>query len=137
MGGASLVASAAMLVWLGCGAATDIDTTSDALRASCDGAAGKSTPADGHTHDICIAQAQLETLPVNGVVDITTVTDDHTHTVTLSQDDLWAISVGQSVGVETSVTLGHSHAFVLQVGSAASSTSSSASSGASSGQFGY
>ncbi|AKU95789.1 hypothetical protein AKJ09_02453 [Labilithrix luteola] len=122
---------------LGCGAATDIDSQTEALRASCSGAAGMSSVTDGHTHDICITEQQLETLPESGVVDATTIADGHSHTVTLSQTALQRISVGQTVGVETSVALGHTHTFTLHKGPSSSSSSSSSSSGAGPGQFGY
>ncbi len=78
----------------------------------CTGLSPTSSVALGHTHTVCVLQADL-TNPPSGGVTYTTSGPDPTHTIALTAAQLSAINGGQSVTVTTSTSAGHTHQFVL------------------------
>ncbi len=79
----------------------------------CDGAGATSSAADGHTHTVCVASADLTNPPASGARYTTSSTDGHTHEIELSADQLTQIAGGSNVTVTTTVTESHSHTFML------------------------
>ena len=67
----------------------------------------------GHTHNISILLADVDTPPGSGK----TITSDgsHTHTVTLSKGDFESLANGQTVLETSSNSGGHTHTFSIKV----------------------
>ena len=80
---------------------------------SCNGAGATSSMADGHTHTVCVASADLMDPPSSGARYTTSSDDGHTHEIELAADQLAEIAGGSSVTVTTTVTESHSHTFML------------------------
>jgi hypothetical protein len=96
-------------------AAAACSSSSAAGGGSCDGLDPTSTVASGHTHRVCVPQADLTNPPAGGAT-YTTSGPDPMHTITLTQAQLQSIQSGQSVTVTTSVANNHTHDFTLQTG---------------------
>jgi hypothetical protein len=77
-----------------------------------------STNVGGHTHTLCVLQADLDHPPAGGVT-YTTSSAGHTHTVSLTQAQLTTIAGGGSVTVTTSTASDHHHQFTLMLATAA------------------
>lgn len=77
--------------------------------ASCDGATPSSMTSVGHTHPLCVTQAQLLAAADGTVVTLEDGGAGHTHTITLNGTDLTNIDGGVSVGPVTSTLTGHTH----------------------------
>ena len=78
----------------------------------CSGVSSTSSVTLGHTHTVCVLEADL-TSPPSGGVTYTTSGPDPTHTITLTAAQLSSINGGQSITVTTSTSGGHTHQFVL------------------------
>lgn len=86
----------------------------DAAQASsCKGVGATTTNDAGHTHFVCVAQADLDSPPAAGMTYTTTVNSGHSHSVTLTAEQLTSIAGGHSVTVTTSTDDGHSHQVTL------------------------
>ena len=72
-----------------------------------------STSNDGHSHTMCVPQADLNAPPAAGGIYDTSVADSHAHIVTLTQADLTSIAGGGRVAVTSSNSGGHTHDFTL------------------------
>ncbi len=79
---------------------------------SCSGPNPTSSVAQGHTHTVCVLEADLTSPPSAGAT-YTTSGPDPTHTVTLTAAQLSSINGGTSVTVTTSTEGGHDHQFVI------------------------
>ena len=68
-------------------------------------------PADGHTHTVDLADADIASPPTSGRVLTTSLVLAHTHTVTLTEADFASIDAGNTVTITTSEdeTPGHVH----------------------------
>ena len=68
-------------------------------------------PADGHTHTVDLADADITNPPAGGRVLTTSLVLAHTHTVTLTEADFASIDAGNTVTITTSEdeTPGHVH----------------------------
>ena len=68
-------------------------------------------PADGHTHTVDLADADITSPPAGGRVLTTSLVLAHTHTVTLTEADFASIDAGNTVTITTSEdeTPGHVH----------------------------
>jgi len=68
-------------------------------------------PADGHTHTVDLAKADVTSPPVGGRTETTSLDLAHTHTVTLTEADFQSIDAGNTVTKTTSEdeTPGHVH----------------------------
>ncbi len=73
-----------------------------------------STSVFGHTHQITVLAADLQSPPPEKVIDSTAAgSPSHTHTVTLTLAQYTSINNGQTVTVTSSNTAGHTHDFVI------------------------
>jgi hypothetical protein len=79
---------------------------------ACSGVDSTSSVALGHTHTVCVLEADLTSPPAGGVTYATSAPDP-THTIVLTAAQLSAINGGQAVTVTTSTNGGHNHQFVL------------------------
>ena len=68
-------------------------------------------PADGHTHTVDLANADISAPPAGGRTLTTSLDLAHTHTVTLTEADFQSIDAGNTVTKTTSEdeTPGHVH----------------------------
>jgi hypothetical protein len=89
------------------------DDAAPANPRACSGLGATTTNDSGHTHFVCVAQADLDSPPSAGKTYTTTNDAGHTHTVTLTADQLTQIASGQSVTVATSTDSGHLHHVTL------------------------
>lgn len=89
------------------------DDDTGAAPGTCKGAGANTTNDSGHTHFVCVAQADLDNPPAAGSTYTTTNNSGHTHHVTLTADQLAMIASGQSVTVATSTDAGHLHHVTL------------------------
>jgi hypothetical protein len=80
---------------------------------TCTGLGATTTNDSGHTHFVCVAQADLDNPPAAGKTYTTTNDAGHTHTVTLTAVALGMIANGESVTVATSTDSGHLHHVTL------------------------
>jgi hypothetical protein len=94
----------------GCGGGSD----GNPPPSGCTGIERSSTVVDGHTHTLCVPQADLSSPPAAGQ-SYTTSVNGHAHEVTLTAADLMSIAGGGTVTVTTSITLGHAHMFTLKM----------------------
>lgn len=99
------------LVPIACSSGDDDASPSDSQ--SCKGLGATTTNDSGHTHFVCVAQADLDSPPTAGKTYTTTNNAGHTHHVTLTADQLTMIAAGQSVTVATSTDSGHFHQVTL------------------------
>jgi hypothetical protein len=72
-----------------------------------------SSTIDGHSHQITLTMAELQSPPTSGLSRDTSSNDGHTHRVELSADDLSRINLRQTVSKETSLVNGHTHTFTF------------------------
>ena len=79
---------------------------------ACTGVASSATSA-GHTHSMCVSQADLDSPPAGGRTYATSLSEGHTHTVTLTAEQLASIAGGGTVQVTSSNDSGHTHPFTI------------------------
>jgi hypothetical protein len=72
-----------------------------------------SSTVGGHSHQITLTMAELQSPPSSGLSRDTSSSDGHTHRVELSADDLGLINLRQPVTKETSLANGHTHTFTF------------------------
>jgi hypothetical protein len=80
---------------------------------SCTGVGATTTNDGGHTHFVCVAEADLAMPPAEGRTIATTLDAGHTHKITLTADQLTAIAGGMSVTVATTTDDAHLHHVTL------------------------
>jgi hypothetical protein len=100
---------------LACGsdASTRLDTSPTLT--GCDGLGGTSTIAAGHSHGLCIPQADTAAASAAGAAYTTSVEDGHTHEVRLDRAQLQALAAGERVdNLRTSEAEGHTHVFAIE-----------------------
>ena len=104
-------------VLAGCGEDTVAGSVSTADAGLCDGVESVSTRVDNHEHLLCIATADLNDPPEEGIEYETDETAEvpqaHTHRVSLTQTQLQMIADNETVTVTTSSTRDHTHQFTL------------------------
>ena len=99
--------TAAVAVVPGC-AISDADDQG----ASCDGVAATSSSDAGHTHSVCVPNADLETQPATAQYRTSEVSG-HSHTLALNKAQLATIAGGGSVQAISGAADGHTHSFTL------------------------
>ncbi|OGD15268.1 MAG: hypothetical protein A2V76_08230 [Candidatus Aminicenantes bacterium RBG_16_63_14] len=72
-----------------------------------------STSNSGHTHSITIQRTEIQNPPAAGITRQTSSSGGHTHTFTMTQAELQTVNGGGSVGITTSVSDLHDHAFTI------------------------
>ena len=72
-----------------------------------------SSQTNAHSHSFSVPSADLASPPPAGVSGATTSAQLHSHNVTITQADLRGAMAGQTVKIETSNTIGHTHTFTL------------------------
>jgi len=68
----------------------------------------------GHTHDVTIKGADIESPPTADNTIDTSYSGGHRHTITLTQQDYESIKNGGEVTVTSSSVGGHTHTFVIK-----------------------
>jgi len=68
----------------------------------------------GHTHDVTIKGADIESPPTADNTIDTSYSGGHRHTITLTQQDYESIKNGGEVTVTSSSVGGHAHTFVIK-----------------------
>ena len=66
-----------------------------------------------HSHSFSIPAVSLSSPPAAGVTGETTSAQLHSHLVVVRQVDLQNVEAGQSVKIETTSTVGHTHTFTF------------------------
>ena len=74
-----------------------------------------SSKDSGHTHNITILLADVDTPPESGKSLTSTSSGSHTHTVTLSKSDFESLASGQEITKTSSNSNGHTHTFSIKV----------------------
>lgn len=116
--GTGLVALVLTPIVSACGGDDDnASSVSPTTPVSCDGAGETSTVVDGHSHTVCVPNADIDDPPAAGSPYVTSVADGHQHDVLLTADELTTVANGGSVTVTTTVELGHTHDFSIHRGS--------------------
>jgi hypothetical protein len=72
-----------------------------------------SSQTNAHSHSFSVPSADLTSPPPAGVSGETTSAQLHSHLVTVTQAQLESVATGQSVKVETSTEIGHTHTFTF------------------------
>ena len=72
-----------------------------------------STNVNGHTHQITIQRAEVQTPPAGGISRQTSSGGGHTHTFTMSQAQLQTCMGGGSVTLNDAVTDLHQHSYTI------------------------
>ena len=80
----------------------------------CDGAGETSSIDAGHSHALCVPNADLTSPPEAGATYTTSSTGGHTHVVTLTREQLATIEAGGTTTVTTSSVEGHTHVFAIR-----------------------
>jgi len=80
--------------------------------ASCDGVAATSSTESGHTHSVCVPNADLEAQPATAQYRTSEVSG-HSHTLALNKAQLTTLAGGGSVQAISGAAEGHSHSFTL------------------------
>jgi hypothetical protein len=73
-----------------------------------------SSSNSGHTHEVSINIADINTPPTSGKSITTTSNGGHTHSITLSQQDYQSLQSGNTVNVTSTSVQSHIHTFVLK-----------------------
>ncbi|HEY3497887.1 MAG TPA: hypothetical protein VGK73_24480 [Polyangiaceae bacterium] len=94
-------------------ACSNEDDDDDGDSQSCSGAGATTSVADGHTHFVCVENADLMAPATNATYE-TSVDDGHSHRIMLSADQLGEIADGGTVTVTTSNDDGHTHEVSLE-----------------------
>jgi hypothetical protein len=105
---------AAALLSSACSTGSGTVTSSTNAALPCDGAGAESSIDQGHSHAICISLAAIEGPPAAGATFTTTRVSGHTHDLALAQTQLQALEAGQTVTMTTTNVDNHTHLFVLQ-----------------------
>ena len=74
-----------------------------------------SSNGTGHTHNITIPLADVNTPPDSDKTLPTSSNDYHTHSITLSKGDFESLADGQTVLKTSSSSGGHTHSFSIKV----------------------
>ena len=112
---ASAATVALLLTELGCSSDDDyFGTAADPTLPRCDGTSATSTFASGHTHEVCVPAADLAAPPAEGATYTTTLTSGHVHDIAVSRAQLEALGRGEAIGVSSTTTDGHAHAFSIR-----------------------
>jgi len=72
-----------------------------------------SSQTNAHSHSFSVPSADLTSPPPSGVSGATTEAQLHSHSLVITQADLQDAAAGQTVKIETTSTIGHTHTFTL------------------------
>ena len=74
----------------------------------------KSSVNSGHSHDVTILGADIESPPATDKTIDATSSGGHRHTITLTSQDYQSIKDGNEVAVTSSSNSGHTHTFSIK-----------------------
>ena len=86
---------------------------------SCAGTDPLSTVNEGHTHSVCVPNADMASPPAAGATYISSNDGNHTHSITLTAEQLASIASGQSVtvtstsDVDPKTQVAHTHIWTI------------------------
>ena len=114
LAGGTLIALPAGLFLVSCGSSSSSDGTSGAApQKSGSQIVYTSTNVQSHMHTFGLAMAAIATPPADGVSGSTSNDGGHTHEVSISMAQLQSVGSGESVKVTTSSVSGHTHEFTF------------------------
>jgi hypothetical protein len=72
-----------------------------------------SSQTNAHSHSFAVALTDFSSPPAGGRIGATTEAQLHSHVLAVSQDVLQRAAAGESVQVETTSVVGHTHTFTI------------------------